>query len=148
MACDLDTSRRVWAYQFTPHDEYDYDGVNAHALTDVDCEVETREGIIRFERNGSAYVIDRETGEVLSAEQFGEGINWAHGIDIESGLPIRNPEKSNAQGKLVEDICPAALGTKNRQPSAFSPQTGYFYVPMNNICMDYQATDEIGRAHV
>ena len=141
MARDLDTGELVWAYQFTPHDEWDYDGVNENLLIDLEWEGETRKVIMRFERNGFAYVIDRETGEVLSAEQFGEGINWAHGIDIESGLPIRNPEKSNAQGKLVEDICPASLGAKNRQPSAFSPQTGYFYVPMNNICMDYQATD-------
>lgn len=141
MARDLDTGELVWAYQFTPHDEWDYDGVNENVLLDLEIAGEERKVLVHFERNGFAYVIDRATGEVISAERYGDGTNWAERIDLETGLPVRNPEKGTAQGVLTENICPAAMGYKDRQPGAYSPETGLHYVPTNNVCMDYQATD-------
>lgn len=141
MARDLDTGELVWAYQFTPHDEWDYDGVNENVLVDLELDGEQRKTLVHFERNGFVYVIDRETGEVLSAEMYGPATNWAERIDLESGLPVRNPEKSTAQGRVTENICPAAMGYKDRQPGAYSPDTGLFYVPTNNVCMNYEGTE-------
>lgn len=141
MARDLDTGELVWAYQFTPHDEWDYDGVNENVLVDLEIDGELRKTLVHFERNGFAYVIDRVTGEVISAEKYGDATNWAERIDLETGLPVRNPDKGTAQGKRTEDICPASMGYKDRQPGAYSPDTGLFYVPTNNVCMNYEGVE-------
>lgn len=132
-----DTGMARWAYQMTPHDEWDYDGVNENILADLRINGETRQALVHFDRNGFAYTIDRGTGEVLVAEKFG-AVNWADGVDLETGLPIRVPEKGTEAGRNSKDICPAAIGTKDQQPAAYSPKTGLFYVPTNNICMDYE----------
>ena len=98
---------------------------------------ETRKALVHFDRNGFGYTIDRATGEVLVAEKFG-AVNWATGVDLQTGLPIRVAEKGTQAGRNSKDICPAAIGAKDQQPAAFSPKTGLFYVPTNNICMDYE----------
>jgi alcohol dehydrogenase (cytochrome c) len=92
---------------------------------------------VHFDRNGFAYVIDRVHGEVLSAQAF-VPMNWSTGVDLTTGRPRVNPEKATRQDVLVKDICPSLEGGKNQQPAAFSPRTGLFYVPTNNLCMDYQ----------
>jgi PQQ-dependent dehydrogenase (methanol/ethanol family) len=141
MARDLDTGELRWAYPMTPHDEWDYDGINEMILAEMEIDGETRKTLTHFDRNGYAYTVDRETGEVLSAEQFGEGVNWASEIDLETGLPVRNPEKSTNMAQNTTDICPSAMGYKDQQPASYSPDTGLFYVPTNNLCMDYQGTE-------
>jgi alcohol dehydrogenase (cytochrome c) len=82
--------------------------------------------------------MDRRTGQVLVAEKY-VFVNWAERIDLETGLPVENPDKRTREGVVVTDICPAAPGGKDQQPAAFSPRTGLFYVPTNNLCMDYEA---------
>jgi PQQ-dependent dehydrogenase (methanol/ethanol family) len=136
-ARDADTGMARWAYQMTPHDEWDYDGVNENILADLRMNGDTRKVLVHFDRNGFGYTIDRATGEVLVAEKFG-AVNWATGVDLETGLPIRVAEKGTEAGRNSKDICPAAIGAKDQQPAAFSPKTGLFYVPTNNICMDYE----------
>jgi len=136
MARDPDTGELIWAYNFTPHDQWDYDGVNENILVSLKIDGEMRDVLVHFDRNGFAYVIDRATGELLKADTFGPGVNWAKKIDLETGLPVRNPDK--ASGK---DICPSAMGYKDQQPAAYSPETGLFYVPTNNLCMDYSNTE-------
>jgi PQQ-dependent dehydrogenase (methanol/ethanol family) len=136
-ARDADTGMARWAYQMTPHDEWDYDGVNENILADLPMNGETRKALVHFDRNGFGYTIDRATGEVLVAEKFG-AVNWATGVDLETGLPVRVAEKGTQAGRNSKDICPAAIGAKDQQPAAFSPKTGLFYVPTNNICMDYE----------
>lgn len=137
LARDADTGELRWAYQFTPHDLWDYDGVNENILVDLPVKGAMRKVLVHFDRNAFAYTIDRATGEVLLAEPFAP-MNWSTGIDLATGRPKVNPEKATKQDVLVKDICPSLEGGKNQQPAAFSPSTGLFYVPTNNLCMDYK----------
>jgi PQQ-dependent dehydrogenase, methanol/ethanol family len=137
-ARDPDTGEAIWAYQAVPHDAWDYDGTNESILADLTIGGVVRKVLVRFERNGFAYTIDRATGQVLVAKKYVDAVNWATGIDLATGLPIEDPAKRTHEGVVVRDICPAAPGGKDQQPAAFSPNTGLFYAPTNNLCMDYE----------
>ncbi len=136
-ARDPDTGMAKWAYQMTPHDEWDYDGVNENILADLTIKGKAYKTLVHFDRNGFAYTIDRTNGKLLVAEPFGP-VNWASSVNLETGIPVRVAEKGTEAGRNSKDICPAAIGAKDQQPAAFSPKTGLFYVPTNNICMDYE----------
>jgi PQQ-dependent dehydrogenase (methanol/ethanol family) len=136
-ARDLDTGEAVWAYQWSPHDLWDYDGINEQILIDLPLNGQTRKVLVRPERNGYIYVLDRTTGEVISADQFVH-VTSTLGVDLKSGRPIENPQKKPAMGIVTREVCPAAPGAKDWQPSAYSPQTGFLYVPANNLCMDHE----------
>jgi lanthanide-dependent methanol dehydrogenase len=125
-----------WAYQMTPHDAWDYDGVNENVLFDKNG----KKLLAHFDRNGFGYTLDRTTGKVLVANPYGP-VNWAKSIDLTTGRPVEDPTKRTTAKGNVEGICPAAIGFKDQQPSAYSPQTGLFYVPTNNICMDYEGVE-------
>jgi lanthanide-dependent methanol dehydrogenase len=135
-ARDPDTGEAVWAYQVTPHDLWDYDGVNENILVDLPIGGRTRQVLVHFDRNAFGYTIDRATGEVLVAQPF-SNLNWSTGVDLKTGLPNVVPEKKTHQGATIQNICPPDIGGKDQQPAAFSPRTGLFYVPTNNECMDY-----------
>jgi lanthanide-dependent methanol dehydrogenase len=137
LARDADTGELKWAFQITPHDLWDYDGVNENILVDLTVRGQPRKVLVHFDRNGFAYTIDRATGEVLLAEAF-VPMNWSSGVDLTTGRPNVNPEKATKEGVNVKDICPSLEGGKNQQPAAFSPKTGLFYVPTINLCMDYE----------
>ena len=139
-ARDPDTGEAVWFYQTAPHDLFDYDGVNEAVLVDLPVGGTTRRVMLRADRDGYVYVLDRTNGEVLSADPFVH-ITSTKGIDLEQGRPIENEEKKPVLGKVVRDICPAAPGGKDWQPTAYSPQTGYLYIPANNLCMDFEAME-------
>jgi alcohol dehydrogenase (cytochrome c) len=136
-ARDPDTGRAKWAYQKTPHDRWDYDGINEMVLIDVNIKGQPRKVLANFDRNGFAYMLDRTTGELLMADPF-VVVNWAKGVDLKTGKPIENPEKQTSSARNTKDICPSAMGGKNQQPVAFSPRTNLIYVPTNNLCMDYE----------
>ena len=140
MARDADTGELVWAFQVTPHDLWDYDTVNENILVDMPVKGNLRKVMVHFDRNGFAYTIDRATGELLVAEPF-VPMNWAKRIDLATGRPVVDTSKATRQGVMVKDICPSLEGGKNQQPAAFSPQTGLFYVPTNNLCMDYEGRE-------
>ena len=142
-ARDPDTGMAKWVYQMTPHDEWDFDGVNENILTDLNIGGQPRKVLVHFDRNGFAYTIDRTDGVPLVAEKYDPTVNWATAIDLKTGLPERVKQYSTSQGTEVnvKGICPAALGTKDQQPSAFSPKTRLFYVPTNHLCMDYEPID-------
>ncbi|HVE79263.1 MAG TPA: methanol/ethanol family PQQ-dependent dehydrogenase [Gemmatimonadaceae bacterium] len=137
LARDADTGELRWAFQVTPHDLWDYDAVNENILVDLPVRGQTRKALVHFDRNGFAYTLDRATGEVLVAEPY-VPMNWSTGIDMATGRPKLVPEKMTGQGKKTENICPSLEGGKNQQPAAFSPRTGLFYVPTNNLCMDFE----------
>ena len=140
-ARDADTGMAKWVYQMTPHDEWDYDGVNEMILVDIPVKGEMRKALVHFDRNGFAYTMDRVTGELLVAEKFDPAVNWATHVDMETGRPqvvARYSTAHNGEDVNTTGICPAALGTKDQQPAAFSPRTGLFYVPTNHVCMDYE----------
>ncbi|WP_370244290.1 methanol/ethanol family PQQ-dependent dehydrogenase [Salipiger sp.] len=146
MARDPDDGMAKWFYQMTPHDEWDYDGVNEMILTDQEVDGEMRKLLTHFDRNGLAYTMDRITGELLVAEKFDPVVNWTTGVDMDPasetyGRPAVVAEYSTEQnGEDVNStgICPAALGTKDQQPASYSPKTELFYVPTNHVCMDYE----------
>ena len=139
-ARDVDTGAARWVYQMTPHDEWDFDGVNEMILADQDIGGQPRKILAHFDRNGFGYTLDRTNGKVLVANKYGP-VNWASSIDLTTGVPVRNPQYGTTSKKNTEGICPAAIGFKDQQPSAYSPQTGLFYVPANNICMDYEGVE-------
>ncbi len=124
-----------WAFQFTPHDQWDYDGVNENVLIDAPWGGQVRKLLVHLDRNGFGYTMDRTTGKLLVAAPFGN-LNWATGIDPATGRPILNPDKQAKVEQKVEDICPTHIGSKDWQPSAFSPRTGLIYADIFNICMD------------
>ncbi|HVG54407.1 MAG TPA: methanol/ethanol family PQQ-dependent dehydrogenase [Vicinamibacterales bacterium] len=135
-----DTGKAAWAYQKTPHDAWDYDGINENVLADLTIGGQARKVLVNFDRNGFAYVLDRKSGELLKADPF-VAVNWATSIDLKTGKPVENPEKRTSATKNTKDICPSAMGGKNQQPVSFSPRTGLFYVPSNNLCMDYEGVE-------
>lgn len=186
-ARDADTGVAKWIYQMTPHDEWDYDGVNEMILVDApfppkdepeassvaavttaetgfkmrsllpgrkDAEeaaapepapaaepANVRKLLVHMDRNGFAYTLDRVTGELLLAEKYDPAVNWATHVDMETGRPQVVSEYStdqNGEDVNTTGVCPAALGTKDQQPAAYSPRTGLFYVPTNHVCMDYE----------
>jgi len=140
IARDPDTGEMIWAFQPTPHDMWDYDAVNENILVDLPINGAKRKVLVHFDRNGFAYTIDRATGEVLLAKPF-VPMNWSSGVDLKTGRPMVNVDKKTAQGKNIKDICPSLEGGKNQQPAAFSPRTGLFYVPTNNLCMDFEGRE-------
>ncbi|WP_394053759.1 methanol/ethanol family PQQ-dependent dehydrogenase [Xanthobacter versatilis] len=145
-ARDADTGVARWVYQMTPHDQWDFDGVNEMILTDQMVDGQARALLTHFDRNGFAYTIDRATGALLGAEKFDPTVNWAAGIDMDPasptyGRPLLDPAhgtEAKGEDETYTGICPAALGAKNQQPAAYSPKTGLFYVPTNHLCMDYE----------
>jgi lanthanide-dependent methanol dehydrogenase len=134
-ARDADTGEAVWFYQYSPHDLYDYDGVNENILLDLPIKGQTRKVLVHPDRNGYVYVIDRTNGEVLSAEVFAP-ITTSSGVDLATGQLKYIAEKKTQTGKVVRNLCPTAPGAKDWQPSSFSPRTGLLYIPQNNLCMD------------
>ncbi|MCA1361140.1 methanol/ethanol family PQQ-dependent dehydrogenase [Bradyrhizobium sp. IC3069] len=145
-ARDADTGMAKWVYQMTPHDEWDYDGVNEMILSDQQINGQNRKLLTHFDRNGLAYTMDRESGELLVAEKYDPKVNWTSGVDMDKNSPTYGRPKVVAQystehggeDKNTKGICPAALGTKDQQPAAYSPDTQLFYVPTNHVCMDYE----------
>jgi len=145
-ARDVDTGAVRWVYQMTPHDEWDFDGVNEMILADQQIGGQTRKTLVHFDRNGLGYTLDRVTGELLVAEKFDPKVNWTTGVDMNKSSPTygrpavvaQYSTEHNGEDVNSKNICPAALGTKDEQPAAYSPDTGLFYVPTNHVCMDYE----------
>jgi alcohol dehydrogenase (cytochrome c) len=145
-ARDIDTGMAKWVYQMTPHDEWDYDGVNEMILADQDIRGQRRQVLVHFDRNGFAYTLDRINGELLVAEKFDPTVNWATKVDMDKssktyGRPMvvaQYSTEQNGEDVNTKGVCPAALGTKDQQPATYSPRTNLFYVPTNHVCMDYE----------
>jgi PQQ-dependent dehydrogenase (methanol/ethanol family) len=138
---DADTGEAKWVYQMTPHDEWDYDGINEVVLVDQKVKGQDRKLIVHFDRNGFGYTLDRTNGELLVAEKFDKAVNWASHVDMKSGRPqvvSKYSTDQNGADNNTKGVCPAALGSKDQQPVAFSPKTGYFYIPGNHVCMNYE----------
>jgi PQQ-dependent dehydrogenase (methanol/ethanol family) len=144
-ARDVDTGEAKWVYQMTPHDEWDYDGINEMVL--VDQEMTAKDGskhsklLTHFDRNGFGYTLDRVTGELLVAEKFDKAVNWATHVDMKTGRPQVNPKYSTQHGGQDVDtkgICPSAMGAKNEPPVTYSPRTKLIYIPGNHTCMNYE----------
>ena len=145
-ARDADTGVAKWLYQMTPHDEWDYDGINEMILTEQEMDGKARKLLTHFDRNGFGYTLDRVSGELLVAEKYDPVVNWATEVVMDPkseqyGRPqvvAQYSTEQNGEDVNSTGICPAALGTKDQQPAAYSPKTELFYVPTNHVCMDYE----------
>jgi PQQ-dependent dehydrogenase (methanol/ethanol family) len=145
-ARDADTGQAKWVYQMTPHDQWDYDGINEMILTDQSIGGKERKLLTHFDRNGFGYTLDRATGELLVAEKYDPKVNWATKVEMDKSSPkygrplVVEKYAPGSKGTDVNytGICPAALGSKDEQPAAYSPVTKLFYVPTNHVCMDYE----------
>ena len=141
-----ETGVAKWVYQMTPHDQWDYDGVNEMILANLKIDGHEVPTLVHFDRNGFAYVLNRANGELIAAHKYDPAVNWATGIDMnKNSKDYGRPEVvakyapgSHGVNVNYKDICPAALGSKDEQPAAFDPETGLFYVPTNHVCMDYE----------
>jgi alcohol dehydrogenase (cytochrome c) len=125
VALDPDTGRLKWYYQFSPHDEFDYDSVQVPVLADMQWKGQRRKVMLWANRNGLMYVLDRTTGEFLQGKPFVE-VNWMTGFD-EKGRPMRAPGK--VPTKEGVRILPGNQGGTNWYSPSYSPRTGLFYIP-------------------
>jgi PQQ-dependent dehydrogenase (methanol/ethanol family) len=139
-ARDGDTGQARWFYQWSPHDLYDWDGVNECILLDISIKGQLRKVLVHPERNGYLYVMDRMTGEVLSAEPYVR-VTSTSGVDLKTGRLQYVDSKKPQTGKVIRDVAPASPGAKDWQPAAYSPQTGYLYIPHQNLSMDFEGVE-------
>jgi len=140
-ARDVDTGMAKWAYQMTPYDEWDFDGVNEMILADITVKGKPTKALVHFDRNGFGYTLDRTNGALLVAEKYDPTVNWATHVDMKTGRPQVVDKYSTAKNGPdvnTKGVCPAALGTKDEQPASFNPKNNRFYVPTNHVCMDYE----------
>ena len=135
LALDADTGKIAWHYQSTPYDVWDYDGVNELVLADAPIDGKVTPLALKADRNGFFYVLNRKTGQLISATPF-VLVNWAKGVDKTTGQPIEVAEKRPRTDVWAKDVCPNLFGGKNWQPMSYSPQTGLVYIPTFNLCMD------------
>ena len=136
-ARDLDSGMAKWGYQMTPHDEWDYDGINEVILFDKGGKTYAW----HHDRNGFLYTFAAGTGSLVAAEKAHPFVNWASGVDMKTGVPLKDGKYSTHQDYNAKGICPAALGTKDQQPAAYSPKTGLMYTPLNHVCMTYEPVE-------
>ncbi|HEX3700359.1 MAG TPA: methanol/ethanol family PQQ-dependent dehydrogenase [Phenylobacterium sp.] len=136
-ARDADTGQAKWFYQMNPHDVHDYDGVNEVMLLTLNINGQNRDVIVHPDRNGYFYVLDRRTGQVISAPTYAY-VNSSSGVDLKTGQLQKVADKVPKMGVVTRDICPTASGAKDWEPSAWSPRTGLVYIPHENMCMDWE----------
>ena len=143
VALDGDSGKIKWHYQFTPHDAWDYDGVNELVFADLPMNGQKTPVIMQANRNGFFYVIDRASGKLLSAKQYVDGVNWATGIDMKTGAPIEAAGNVKRPGmkRKASDVCPNLLGAKNWMPMSYDAQTGLVVIPTLNLCMDMEGIE-------
>ena len=139
-ARDPDNGQAKWAYQSDPHDLFGWDAVNESLLLDVPLNGQMHKALVRADGDGYVYLMDRATGEVLSATQFARNTTTT-GADLKTGELHHVTKKIPQPAKVIRDIAPAAAGAKNWQPCAFSPRTGLVYIPHQEMAMDLEATE-------
>jgi len=136
-ARDLDTGVAKWGMQMTPHDEWDYDGINEVILFDKGGKTYAW----HHDRNGFAYTWNAHNGTLVAAQKVHPFVNWATDVDMKTGVPNKLASASTHQDYNAKGVCPAALGTKDQQPAAYSPKTGLIYSPLNHVCMTYEPVE-------
>lgn len=141
IAVNPDTGAYVWHYQVSPGEEWDYDADQQLVLADLPIGGKLRHVVMQANKNGFFYVLDRQTGALLSAEAF-VPVTWATGINLKTGRPIENPaSRYSTTGKKV-DVMPGPPGAHSWQAMAFNPDTNLVYIPAQEITLSYApATD-------
>lgn len=137
VALNADTGDYVWHYQTTPGDMWDYTATQQMILTDIDWQGTTRQVIMQAPKNGFFFILDRATGEFLSAEPFSK-VQWASHYDS-NGRPVEN-EGVRYYDKSVR-LTPSAIGSHNWHSMSYNPQTGLVYIPVLRSLMEYKPVD-------
>jgi PQQ-dependent dehydrogenase (methanol/ethanol family) len=140
VAFDADTGAIKWHFQATPEDAWDYDGVNELVLADLKIKGQTVPAMMKADRNGFFFVLNRETGTLLSAEKY-VPTTWAEKYDVAAAKPVEVADKRPGNGHTAKGVCPNLIGGKNWQPMSYNPGTGLVYIPSNNVCMDWSTSD-------
>lgn len=140
IALKLSTGKYVWHYQEDPADDWDFDSGEDIVLADLTIGGQVRKVLLQAPKNGIFYVIDRTTGELISANPFTE-INWASGIDMKTGRPIETKAARYA-GAEPQVIVPGPLGAHSWQPMSYSPLTGLAYIPVNEAGFPYKTAED------
>jgi PQQ-dependent dehydrogenase (methanol/ethanol family) len=143
VALHADTGEYAWHYQTTPGETWDYTATQPLILADLEIGGRTRKVIMQAPKNGFFYVLDRETGEFISAEPFAT-VTWASAIDAETGRPIENPE-ARYSGPAPSVVAPGPGGAHSWQPMAYNPQTGLVYIPVQDAAFPYFADNAFER---
>lgn len=143
VALNAETGEYVWHYQTVPGEEWDYTATQQMILADLEIGGRKRKVLMQAPKNGFFYVLDRETGELISAEAFAP-MNWATGIDMATGRPIENP--AARYGTTPVMVSPGAGGAHNWNPMAYSPLTGLVYLPVTETYMAYGAAESFDPA--
>jgi len=136
-----DTGEYVWHYQVTPADNWDYTATQQLVLAELELDGEQRSVIMQAPKNGFFYVLDRKTGELLSAEKFGRA-TWATHVDMETGRPVES-KFANYQENGGSFIWPSPYGAHNWQPMSYSSKTGLMYIPVQSIPAYFSAKEEV-----
>ncbi len=137
---DPDTGQAKWAYQINPHDWFDYDEINESILLDLPINNQQTKAIVHIGRNGFIYVLDRQSGKLLSATPY-DYINDQKGVDMQTGRMVMVKDKEPQLDQTVTNVCPVADGAKDWQPSAYSPKTKLIYIPHQHLCMNWKVSD-------
>jgi alcohol dehydrogenase (cytochrome c) len=138
IAVNVETGKMAWAYQTSPRDTHDWDSAQTPILFDGEFNGRPRKLIMTAARNGYFFVLDRVTGEHLLTSPFAEVINWSKGLNAK-GQPIPDPAKDPSIGGSL--VSSSTAGAVNWQPPSFSPQTGFFYVPVSSNYAMYYLTE-------
>lgn len=136
---EASTGEAKFAYQKTPHDEWDYAGVNVMMLSEQeDKEGQTRKLLTHPDRNGIVYTLDRTNGDLISADKMDDTVNWVKEVQLDTGLPVRDPEFGTRMDHNARDICPSAMGYHNQGHDSYDPERKLFMLGINHICMDWE----------
>ena len=136
VAVKPDTGEYVWHYQEVPGDEWDFTSVQPIILADLPINGETRKVLLHAPKNGFFYVLDRATGELISADPFAP-VTWASSVDIDTGRPVEHPDARYSRTGKPWRGTPGPQGAHNWNPMAFSPDTGLVYIPVNVLVSTY-----------
>jgi PQQ-dependent dehydrogenase (methanol/ethanol family) len=136
-ARDPATGRAKWALQLTPASGFGYDGSNESILVELSIGGRPVRALVHFDQNGFAYTIDRATGRLLLSGKYGP-VNWASSVDETTARPVPDPLFAVTPGRKLTGVCPSLRGLKGFGPAAYSPAQSLFFVPANNLCMDFE----------
>ncbi len=142
LALNPDTGEPVWHYQTTPGDDWDYTATQPLMLLDLTIAGRERKVIIQAPKNGFFYVVDRLTGDLISASAFADDVTWAIGVDVDTGRPIETPEARYGRTGQGVYLSPGPGGAHNWPPMSWNPGTGLIYLPAQNSASFYQMADD------
>ncbi|MGJ0430184.1 MULTISPECIES: methanol/ethanol family PQQ-dependent dehydrogenase [unclassified Methylobacter] len=135
---DIDSGEAKFGYQKTPHDEWDYAGVNYMGLSEQMVNGKMTKLLTHPDRNGLVYTLNRENGDLVNAFKIDNTVNWVKHVDLKTGLPVRDPEYSTHMDHEAKGICPSAMGYHNQGIESYDPTKQLFFMGVNHICMDWE----------